>query len=158
MSAAPAAVLLVVGLMVGTAAAAGAPTRHRGVAGTTASPPVITEDFKPILACNQSTTVGMEGCGEHKVLAADKLLNADVKVVFSLTSGTGRRDLVAAQTHWLAYRNSDCQSQSDVYSGGTEQPVAYVYCLAADDSARRQDLKGFFKVLTQGLAKVPRFP
>ena len=111
-----------------------------------------------MLACDPTTTVGMEGCGEHKVLSADKLLNADVNVVFNLTSGTGRQDLVVAQTKWLAYRNADCQSQSDVYSGGTEQPVVYIYCLAADDSARRQDLKGFFNDLTQGLVKVPKFP
>jgi uncharacterized protein YecT (DUF1311 family) len=100
----------------------------------------------------------MEGCGEHKVLSADKLLNADVKVIFNLTSATGRQDFVVAQTKWLPYRNADCQSQSDVYSGGSEQPVAYIYCLAADDSVRRQDLKGFFRDLTQGLAKVPKFP
>jgi uncharacterized protein YecT (DUF1311 family) len=144
--------------MAGAATAAGAPTRHGGVAGTASSPPVITEDFNPTLACNHNTTVGMEGCGEHKVLSADRLLNADVRVVFNLTSGTARQDLVVAQKRWLAYRRSDCQSQADAYSGGTEQPVAYVYCLAADDSARRQDLRGFFKELTQGLAKAPEFP
>ncbi len=116
-------------------------------------PPVITEDFKPVLSCDPKTTVGMEGCGEHKVLAADKQLNTDSKVIFGLLyDNTSRRDFITAQTKWAAYRSADCQSQSDVYEGGTEQPVAFVYCLATDDSLRHQDLKGFFDGLVQGRA------
>ena len=122
-------------------------------------PPAITEDFKPVIACNLKTTAGQEGCGEHTVLTDDALLNADVKVMFGLLSGeAARRDFVTAQADWLAYRNADCKSQSDAYEGGTEQPVVYVYCLATDDSSRRQELKEFYKVLTQGLDNAPKFP
>jgi len=122
-------------------------------------PPVITEPFRPVLACNPNTTLGMEGCGEHRVLAADARLNADVRAIFYLlASGTPRRDFVSAQGAWLTYRNADCRSQSDVYGGGSEQPVAYVNCLASDDAARRGDLKGFFASLTQGRANPPKFP
>jgi uncharacterized protein YecT (DUF1311 family) len=119
---------------------------------------VITEPFKRALACNPNTTVGMEGCGEQKLAAADHQLNADVKVIYSLVSGASRRDFVAAQLRWQTYRTADCKSQSDVYSGGTEAPVVYVLCLAADDKLRRQDLKGFFAGLTQGKGKAPAFP
>jgi uncharacterized protein YecT (DUF1311 family) len=120
---------------------------------------VITEVFKPVLPCDEGTTVGQEGCGERQVLAADRRLNGDVKAIFGLLGDVAAaRDFVTAETAWLTYRNQDCTSQSDVYQGGSEQPVAYVYCLAADDVSRRQDLKGFFEALTQGLAKVPKFP
>ncbi len=122
------------------------------------SAPVVTEGFKPVLPCNQNTTIGQEGCGERKVLAADKQLNADAKVVFALLSKAAARAFVTAQTTWVTYRTEDCTSQADVYQGGSELPVAYVYCLASDDSSRRQDLKGFFAGLTQGMANVPRFP
>jgi uncharacterized protein YecT (DUF1311 family) len=146
-------------LVVGIATAAGATARHPRARGAAVSAPVITEPFKPVLACNPNTTVGMEGCGERRVLAADRQLNADVKVVFDLVKGgASRRDFVSAQTRWLSYRNADCKSQSDVYSGGTEQPVVYILCLAADDTLRRQDLRGFFKALTQGLGHTPKFP
>ena len=38
-------------------------------------------------------------------------------------------------------------------------PVAYVYCLASDDTSRRADLKAFFASLTQGMVHaVPKFP
>jgi uncharacterized protein YecT (DUF1311 family) len=122
------------------------------------SAPVITEAFKLALPCNQNTTVGQEGCGEHKVLAADNQLNADVKIIFDLLDKAAGRAFVTAQTTWVTYRTEDCTSQADMYQGGTELPVAYVYCLASDDSSRRQDLKAFFDALTQGLANVPKFP
>lgn len=124
-----------------------------------AQPPVVTEDFKPVIACHPNATAGQEGCGEHKVLADDAQLNSDVKVIFGLLSGAAaRQDFVTAQTTWVTYRLADCKSQSDAYQGGTEQPVVYVYCLATDDTSRRQELKEFYKVLTQGLDKVPKFP
>ncbi|MGC2167929.1 MAG: lysozyme inhibitor LprI family protein, partial [Acidimicrobiales bacterium] len=106
-----------------------------------------------------NTTTGQEGCGEHKVLTADRQLNSDAKVIYDLLkSESARLNFIAAQATWLVYRNADCKSQSDAYQGGTEQSVADVYCLVADDSARRQNLKGFYTVLTQGLDHVPALP
>ncbi len=150
---------MALGLVAAVPTSASAVTRYAERAGPAAYPPVIVENFKPVLACGQRTTVGQEGCGEHHVLAADEQLNADVKVIFGLLgTKASRRDFVAAQAAWLAYRNADCKSRSDAYEGGTEQPVAYVYCLAADDGARHQELKTFFDVLAQGRADVPNFP
>jgi uncharacterized protein YecT (DUF1311 family) len=122
------------------------------------SAPVVTEDFKPVLPCNQNTTIGQEGCGEHEVVVADKELNADVKIIFDLLGKASDRAFVTAQTTWATYRNEDCTSQADIYQGGTEMPVAYVYCLASDDASRRGDLKAFFASLTQGMVHVPKFP
>jgi uncharacterized protein YecT (DUF1311 family) len=122
------------------------------------SAPVVTEVFKPVLPCNQNTTIGQEGCGEHQVLVADKQLNADVKVILGLLDKDAGRAFVTAQTTWTTYRTEDCTSQADIYQGGTELPVAYVYCLASDDSSRRQDLKEFFSGVTRGMADTPKFP
>ena len=153
-------ILTALGVLAAVPAAAGLSGRAAIVnSGSTLKPPVITEDFKPVLACNPNTIVGMEGCGEHKVLSADKQLNADVTVIFGvLTRGAARQDFVLAESTWLTYRNADCRSQSDIYLGGTEQPIADVYCLATDDIARRQELKAWYKDLTQGLDKAPKFP
>ena len=99
---------------------------------------MITEQFKPVLPCNNTTTLGQEGCAEHEVVAADRQLNADIKVVFGLLADdAARQDFVAAQMAWARYRTADCSSQSDVYEGGTEQPVLYGLCLASDDVSRR---------------------
>jgi uncharacterized protein YecT (DUF1311 family) len=150
-------------LMAGPATAGGVGVVGVGVVhgqvGPALRPPVITEAFKPVLACNENTTIGQEGCGERQVLAADKRLDGDVSVIFTLLRDNAAvRSFVTAETTWLTYRNEDCASQSDVYQGGSEQPVAEVYCLATDDVSRRQDLKGFLEALAQGLAKVPKFP
>ena|GEM_PF-753875 len=141
-----------------TISSAGALTRA-GRRKAVPQPPVITETFNPVIGCNPNTTIGQEGCGEHRVLADDARLNADIKVVFGLLSGkVARRDFVIAQTTWLTYRRADCKSQSAPYQGGTEQPVVYVYCLGTDDISRRQELKEFYQGLTRGLDKVPKFP
>ncbi len=148
----------IVGLLTGGSSQ----STYASAAPATASsrPPVVTEPFKPVLPCDPNTTIGQEGCGERRLLSADTQLNADITVIFGLLHTTvARRDFVNAQAAWLAYRNADCKSQSDVYQGGTEQPVADVYCRAADVSSRRQDLKGFFHALTQDLGtKAPKFP
>ena len=38
------------------------------------------------------------------------------------------------------------------------QPMEYVFCLAGDNASRRQDLKGFYELLTQGMSSPPKFP
>jgi hypothetical protein len=114
-------------------------------------PPVIHENFT-LLPCNQNTTIGLEGCFDHRI-------DAEVAVIFGLLSSNPyRRDLTAAQGAWLAYRSADCQSQSDAYGGGSEATVLYASCLASSDQARITDLHGFYKVLTQGMSKAPAFP
>ena len=152
--------ILAAGTLMTVPTAADALGRHANDthAASALSAPVITEDFKPVLPCNQDTTVGQEGCGEHEVLAADKQLNADVKIILDLLGKGANRAYVTAQTTWITYRTEDCISQADIYQGGTELPVAYVYCLTSDDSSRRQDLKAFFSGLTEGMANVPKFP
>lgn len=147
------------GLLIAGPATAGGFELDHGQVASALRPPVIAEAFRPVLACDENTTIGQEGCGEHQVLAADKRLDGDVRVVFSLLTGTvAAESFVRAETTWLTYRDEDCTSQSDVYQGGSEQPVAYVYCLVADDMSRRQDLRGFFEALAQDRAKAPPFP
>jgi uncharacterized protein YecT (DUF1311 family) len=118
---------------------------------------VVTERLGSVLPCNQQTQIGLDGCAEKDLLAADKLLNADITVLGGLLGGSARSDFVAAQGSWLKYRSADCKSQSDVYEGGTAQPMEYVFCLAGDDASRRVDLKGFYNLLAQGMSSLPKF-
>ena len=120
--------------------------------------PVVTEPTGPAPACNQQTQIGLDGCASKKVAAADKLLNADIKVVWGFLQASARTDFVNAQAAWVKYRHADCTSQSDVYQGGSAQPMEYLLCLAGDDALRRQDLKGFYGLLTQDRSGAPKFP
>lgn len=121
-------------------------------------PPLVTEPLGPAPVCNQQTQIGIDGCAYKKVIAADKLLNADIKVVWGLLGPSARTDFVNAQAAWVKYRHADCNSQSDVYEGGTAQPMEYLFCLAGDDALRSQDLRGFYDLLAQGVSAPPKFP
>jgi uncharacterized protein YecT (DUF1311 family) len=132
--------------------------QQHGTHAPSASPqiPVVTEPTGPS-PCNQQTQIGLDGCASQKVAAADKLLNADIKVVWNFLQPSARTDFVNAQATWVKYRRADCISQSDVYQGGSAQPMEYLLCLTGDDALRRQDLKGFYGLLTQGRS-APKFP
>ena len=122
-------------------------------------PPVVPEPWNPPFACNQHSNLGVQGCAERKVDRLDARIGAEVKVLFRfLYDNASRRDLVTAQTAWLAYRSADCTSQSDEYEGGTQQPIEYMLCLAVDDQSRITDLRGFYEDLVQGRKDVPEFP
>ena len=122
-------------------------------------PPVIPEPWNPPFACNQQSNFGIEGCIERDIDSKDKRVVAEIRLLFRLVyDDASRRDLVNAQSAWLAYRTADCTSQSDEYEGGTEQPVAYLACLAVDDQSRSADLKGFYSVLVQDQPNPPKFP
>ena len=121
-------------------------------------PPLVTEPPGAAPVCNQQTQLGIDGCAYKKVIAADELLNADIKIVWGLLGPSARTDFVNAQAAWAKFRHADCNSQSDVYQGDTAQPMEYLLCLAGDDALRSQDLRGFYELLTQGMSAPPKFP
>ena len=66
-------------------------------ASTTLKPPVIAEHFTP-LPCHKNTTLGMEGCAEAHLLAADARLNGQVAIIFDLfRTKEQKRDFVNAE-------------------------------------------------------------
>jgi len=121
-------------------------------------PPVIVEPFT-LLACNGETTLGMEGCLEHRIVALDHRIDADVALLFRLLPTDGaRRRLVAAQEAWVSYRLADCRSQADANAGGTLAGVDAAACELRDSTARRSDLLAFDRNLEQGQSGHPAFP
>jgi uncharacterized protein YecT (DUF1311 family) len=121
-------------------------------------PPVITETFT-VLPCDEDSTIGMEGCEEHQLVAADKRIDREVNLLFTiLHDNAARRRLIQAQTAWFAYRQADSRSQADIYEGGSESVVAGLACALNDNKARSTDLYGFFWGLEQGQSHVPAFP
>jgi len=112
-------------------------------------PPVIAEPFT-VLACDQNSTIGMEGCEEHKPVAADKRIDREVRLLFTiLPDSAERRRLGPAETAWFAYRQADSPSRADLYEGGSESPVASLAC-AVNHETRGADLHAFFVGLEQG--------
>jgi uncharacterized protein YecT (DUF1311 family) len=125
---------------------------------TSLAAPVIKETFTR-LPCNHSTTIGLEGCAEGQLLAADGRINKEVRLLFSLFPTTSERRLfVTAEDRWFTYRSADCESFSDIDHGGTMVPVLYANCEVVDDQARSADLHDEFRQLEQGAASLPAWP
>jgi uncharacterized protein YecT (DUF1311 family) len=115
-------------------------------------PPVIHEPFTA-LPCTGSpanrTTLQMEGCAEQQILTGDLKIDALNKSIFGkLTGATAKRQFIAGHNAWLAYRRTYCQSVSDVFEGGSEQPVLFAQCEASVNSEHIHDLRSFLTDLT----------
>ena len=110
-------------------------------------PPVIHEPFTPLPctgAPNNRTTLQQEGCAEQQILRSDKTIDGLNRAIFGkLFDNRARRDLIAGHKAWLSYRHAFCQSESDVFEGGTEAGVLFAICEASVNSEHVKDLKTF---------------
>jgi uncharacterized protein YecT (DUF1311 family) len=120
-------------------------------AGAASSPsaPVIHEDFT-LLACPSTprTTLQIEGCAEHKVIATDKTIDALNAKIFAKLNKLGRGTYVKTNTDWVNYRDAACTTEASIYSGGSIQPVAYANCLVAIDGSHVTELKAMLVALS----------
>jgi uncharacterized protein YecT (DUF1311 family) len=121
-------------------------------------PPVITETFTS-LPCHRSTTIGLEGCAEGQLLSTDRRINEQVKLLFGvIATAPQRRNFVAVENQWLAYRKADCSTVSDAFQGGSIAPVEYALCEVRDNEARSADLHSYFALLEEGSSASPAWP
>jgi uncharacterized protein YecT (DUF1311 family) len=94
----------------------------------------------------------IEGCAEHHVVALDSRIDALAQWVFDrflAGDDESRLDLIAAQSAWVAYRASACQSESDVYKGGTLAGLVAVNCFVRVDRERISALQAMRGELNQ---------
>lgn len=121
-------------------------------------PPVISESFTR-LACDQTSTLGIEGCAEARLLTGDRHVNREVALLFNVMTTKGqRRKFVAAENLWLVLRTADCQSESSIFQGGTIAPVQYALCEVSEDQARSAMLHSYFNLLEEGTTSKPAWP
>lgn len=101
--------------------------------------PVLKENFT-LLSCNKNTTIGMEGCAEHRIIALDKRINTLRHNVFHLLDHPSGRDFIIAENDWFTYRQAMCTSESDVNAGGSLEPVDFAQCLVRLDAQHVSEL------------------
>jgi uncharacterized protein YecT (DUF1311 family) len=138
---------LLLGLAAAVALVAWAPASAAPAHTAKLSPPVIHESFTP-LPCSGTpghrSTLQMEGCAEHQILASDKKIDALNQEIFGkLFDAAARRRFIAGHNAWFAYRQAYCASASDVFEGGTEAAVVDADCTASVNSQHVTDLKAF---------------
>lgn len=132
---------LALGACVGTAAAAGLP-----------GPPVIHELFT-LLPCPSSpskrdSTIGIEGCQEHTIVESDSKIDALAKAVFvRFGEPVTRRRFIAAEAVWFAYRQAFCESESEIFRGGSAAVDEFGACAVSVDAQHVKDLTEFDKAL-----------
>lgn len=111
--------------------------------------PVIHEKFT-LLACpsKPSTTLQLEGCAEHKVVATDTTIDTLNAKIFAKLGKPGRTTFVKTNTNWVLYRDAACATEASIYAGGSIEPVAYANCLVAIDRSHVTELKGMLLALS----------
>ncbi len=115
------------------------------------SAPVIHEKFT-LLACPSKprTTIQIEGCAEHRVVAIDRTIDGLNVKVFAKLSKSGRGEFIATNADWLTYRDAACTTEASIYSGGSVQPIAYANCLISIDGSHVAELKRMLVALSPG--------
>jgi uncharacterized protein YecT (DUF1311 family) len=91
----------------------------------------------PCPAGTPETTLAMEGCAEHRIVALDKQVMSTAQAVYaSLPSDLAKRRLLTSQRVWIARRHAVCLRASNAYAGGTLAPVAFANCEVRQDRRR----------------------
>ena len=124
---------------------------------TTVATPTITEHFTK-LPCNHKNTLGLEGCAEGQLLSADRRIDSEVKLLFSLIPKAQRKSLTSSQKVFLTYRKSTCTSFSDVYRGGTFAPVEFALCEVRLDEVQSGTLHVYFRLANEGASRTLKWP
>jgi uncharacterized protein YecT (DUF1311 family) len=101
--------------------------------------PVVKEKFT-LLPCHKNTTIGIEGCAEHRIISLDHRINALRHDVFRLLDHQAGRDFILAENDWFSYRQAMCTSESDVNAGGSLEPVDFAQCLVRLDAEHVSEL------------------
>lgn len=99
---------------------------------------------------NPVSTVDIEACEGHSLLALDRQFNQKVAIIWPLLDPIGKQGLISGQAAWLTYRNQECTAAARAYLGGTASPVEYGSCEVQLTTARVRDLSALVAVYCQG--------
>jgi len=111
-------------------------------------PPVIHEPFT-LLPCpkNPGTTLEIEGCYEHQILATDHKINVNARAIFFKLAPRERAGFVRGEREWLSYRRDTCAAEASKYAGGTLAAVVDATCQATRNKTHLADLSELLKTL-----------
>jgi uncharacterized protein YecT (DUF1311 family) len=127
--------IILVSLLVGGAVAL--PAQAGGVL----KPPVIREPFTPLpCPAHPKTSLAMEGCFEKSILASDRAIDAQAKMIFGHLLPAARSRFVQSEGLWLRHRRSSCLTEASRYQGGSFQPVAFASCEVSRNRSHLKDL------------------
>ena len=80
---------------------------------------------------------------------ADEVLNSTYKALAAKLDDEGKKKLQVAERAWVAFRDAECDSQTDDYRGGSIRPLIYSDCATHLTEARTADLKARLDLLNR---------
>ena len=94
-----------------------------------------------------STQTDMNACAAAALTAADSKLNSLYGEIEGRLAGDSgaKKELVAAQRAWLAFRDAECAFASSGVAGGSVAPMIYSLCLEDQTQRRARDFDGYLK-------------
>jgi uncharacterized protein YecT (DUF1311 family) len=102
--------------------------------------PALRESFT-LLPCSPTTTIGLEGCAEHRILTLDshkRVLRR--QLLQDLYDNAAKRRFIVGEVDWFVYRHATCSSEADVNEGGSLAPVDFADCLVNLDEQHLSEL------------------
>jgi uncharacterized protein YecT (DUF1311 family) len=101
--------------------------------------------------CSSATTTAtMRTCENARYQRAEKELKANYAELAKQLDPAGKEKLIAAQTAWVRFRDSNAEFQANIAKGGTLAPVIKMTVLADMTEARTAELKRTLQLLRGG--------
>lgn len=75
----------------------------------------------------------------------EKELNQTYQDVLKVLASDQTTQLRTAQRYWIQFRDSTCQAEKALYTGGSAAPMVYYACMEAETRYRVQDLKNTYE-------------
>lgn len=91
------------------------------------------------------TQLDMNVCADKEFKKADAELNRVYNRYMAGLDDEGKAKLKEAEMAWIKYRDATCESESDIYRGGSMRPMIYSFCLASVTDERTKRIKGMIK-------------
>ena len=98
------------------------------------------------------TQFEMSQCAHKEYAKSDAALNVTYKKLMAALKENGEKyqeKLKDAQLQWIKYRDTTCESESQLNEGGTMYPMVYNFCLASVTDERNKRLKAQLTTMTQ---------
>ncbi|WP_157020312.1 lysozyme inhibitor LprI family protein [Mesorhizobium xinjiangense] len=92
---------------------------------------------------SDGTNAAWAQCGGDWLKREDKKLNATWKTTFAATDGQTKKDILAEQRLWIAYKESACSFYANGDWGREGQVLDYAACRAGVIAARTKELQAY---------------
>lgn len=108
-----------------------------------AAPALADDAYDRCMDASDGSNPAWAACGDELVRREDARLNATWKRVFAETGDQTKKDLLAEQRAWNAFKERSCKFYANGEWGREGSVVHFMLCRAAVIAARTKDLEDY---------------